>query len=105
MSVIGCLTVHSPKTSQAKNEEEARQSLRSVAGAVRGKPLTDDEVKTLSRQLKSDPQARSAVQSITNSISENKQAVKYCPVDGKRFASSLKECPDHHVPLKELDDN
>ena len=103
MSMSGCQTVHSLKTSPANNEEEARQSLRSVAGAIRGKPLTDEEVKVLSRELKNDPQARSAVEAITGSMSQKQQAVKYCPVDGKRYASYLKECPQHHVPLKEPD--
>ena len=102
--MTGCQTVHFSKTDQIKNEDEGREALRSVAGAVRGKPLTDEEVKDLSKQLKNDPQARSAVESITGSISEKQHAVKYCPVDGKRFASYLKECPQHHVPLKELDD-
>ena len=104
MAAAGCQTVHSTKAAQAKSEEEARQSLRSVAGAVRGKPLTDEELKVLSRELKDDPQARSAVEAITGSVSKNQQAVKYCPVDGKRYAAYLKECPEHHVPLKELDD-
>ena len=103
-SFIGCQTAHPAKTGETTREEEANQALRKVAAAMRGKPLSDAEVKNLSQQLKTDPEARKAVQSITGSMAGKQNSVKYCPIDGKRYSASLFECPEHHVPLKELDE-
>ena len=86
---------------KAQNTEEMGTALESVAGALVGKELTPEEVKKLKKEIQTDPEARDAVQKITDSL-QNPAAVKYCPVDGQRYAPHLKLCPVHKVELKNL---
>ena len=78
-------------------------ALQSIAGAVVGKELTPQEIETLKRELQTNKDVRQTVKEITDSLQRSPQ-VKYCPVDGQRFSATLKECPIHHMELKELDE-
>ena len=97
----GCKTV--PPKPQHQTQQ-IDQDLKSVAGALSNKPLTEDEWQDLKHQLKTDKEARSAVEVITDSLQDKKVIIKYCPLDGKRFSSSLKICPEHGVELKNLEE-
>lgn len=99
--LTGCQTLSSKQQAKTKEEMEA---MRSIAGAVSGKQLNDQEFKDLAQQVQKDPQAQSAVGAITGSLGGETVRVKYCPVDGQRFSSRIKECPDHHVELKYVDE-
>ncbi len=97
--LAGCQTVKSLQA-QKESAKEAQSALGSVAGAVVGRELTNEEQRRLEQQIKTDPEAQKAVEAITNTMSNPAKVIKYCPVDGKRFASSLQECPEHKVLLK-----
>ncbi|MEK7097357.1 MAG: hypothetical protein AAB906_00745 [Patescibacteria group bacterium] len=75
-----------------------------VLGAVSGKPLDQKGLENLSREIQKDPAAKSAVKTITDSMSGQDQAVKYCPIDGQRYSPKFESCPVHQVPLKTLSD-
>lgn len=99
-SMSGCATRQ--QDSARKVNQENLEDLRTVAGAMAGKTLTDEDLKKLDKQLKTDKDAQSAVSTLTNSLSGTKKIIKYCPVCGERFAASVKTCPTHNVELKQL---
>lgn len=99
-SMAGCATRQ--KDSARKVNQENLEDLRTVAGAMAGKAITDDDLKKLNQQLKTDKDAQSAVSTLTNTLSGTKKVIKYCPVCGERFAASVKTCPTHNVELKVL---
>ena len=98
LTLAGCQTMKAVKNSSSMKPTD-QQSLRAVAGAMVGKNLTDEEFKTLTKDVAHNPQARSAIESITQSMNTSVKA-KYCSVDGKRYAPNLMKCPEHNVDLK-----
>lgn len=103
-SFVGCKSVSSSRfEKQSDVRKEEQSSLISVAGAISGKELTDEDLKNLGKQLRTSEEAKSAVEIITNSLSGNNK-IKYCPIDGKRYGPNLEKCPDHNVLLKELEE-
>jgi hypothetical protein len=94
----GCRTV----TSATSAQETSQEALSAVAGAVSGKPLSSEDLRNLEKQVREDEGARTAVQAISESVGGRAAVVKYCPVDGKRYASHMEICPDHQVPLEVL---
>jgi len=99
---IGCQTA--PKnTRHNESSAEVQAALESVVEAVAGKNVSEEEMKRLTRQLRTDKEAQSAVQSITNALSQEKRVFKYCPDDGKRYAAHLTTCPDSNTLLLEVE--
>lgn len=98
----GCKTIHEPKA-QPQAQEEMESALSSIAGSVAGQPVSKEELKNLGRQLRSDPEAKAAVENITNTLTMPSSGIKYCPEDGKRFSERLEMCPEHHILLKVLE--
>ncbi|MBF0484736.1 MAG: hypothetical protein HQL25_08550 [Candidatus Omnitrophica bacterium] len=96
--ICGCSVAGKP-TTNATNSKDAEQTLTSVTSALAGKPVSEQDLRKLEKDLRNDPEARSAVNEVANSFN-GEVKVKYCPVDGKRFAPNIIECPIHHVPLK-----
>jgi hypothetical protein len=97
----GCQTtkqVQHPKESK----EDLEEVISAVAGAISGKPLSDEELKNLKEQIRTDEDAQTAIQGITDSVGGKAPQVKYCPIDGQRYASHLEICPEHHVSLEEV---
>ena len=86
---------------KAQNTEEMDTALEAVAEAMAGKELSQEDIKNLRKEIQTNPEARDAVKKITDSLQEP-AAVKYCPVDGQRYAPHLKLCPAHKVELKTL---
>jgi hypothetical protein len=95
----GCRTV-SPTGHKGETEQETQKALSAVAGAVSGKPLSDEDLRNLEKQIREDEGAQTAVQAITESVGGKAPLVKYCPVDGQRYAPHMEICPEHHVPLE-----
>lgn len=53
-------------------------------------------------ETESQEEAISAIHSVAEALSTAEAAViKYCPMDGKHYASHLKLCPEHNVLLEE----
>ncbi len=78
--------------------------LTTVAESISGKEISEKDARRIGRELRSDPEARSAIEAIKESLSgAEKKIIKYCPVDGVRYAPSFQECPEHKVTLKILD--
>jgi hypothetical protein len=100
-SAISCQTVAQKKETQ--QQKEAIESMRTIAGSLSGKQLSDEELRKVSSQIEKNPEAQSAVESITQSMG-GAGSIKYCPVDGKRFAPHIIQCPAHQVELKNVDE-
>ena len=107
----GCTTANK-KFSTSSNEKQASEhvlkkggdaeSLKLVVGAISGKEVSRDDLKNVAKQVKKDPEARTAVESITQTMGGNVE-IKYCPVCGKRYSSKFEKCPKHGVLLKAVE--
>jgi len=95
----GCATSESVKANR-----EAHDVLSSVAEAISGKELSDQELRDLEKQMRTDKETQTAIQVITESISGADTLVKYCPVTGRRYAPHFDECPEHHITLEVVSD-
>ncbi len=99
--LAGCATT--PKQESLRiQDREAIEALKSVTGAVSGQEIDDKKLKDIAVEMRKDPEARSAVESVTQSLRGEKN-IKYCPVDGKRFSGHLEICPEHKVRLEDLE--
>ena len=99
---FGCATT-APPEGHKETKQDVQSAVEAVATAITGQEMSEEELRELNRQIREDKEAQSAVQSITNTLSDASLSVKYCPVTGKRYSSHLTECPQHHVKLKELE--
>ena len=100
--ISGCRTV-STVQSESETRKEAQEALAAVAGALSGKTLNEEDLRHLEKQIREDKEAQTAIQAITESVGGKPPIVKYCPITGQRYASYMEECPEHHVPLKVVD--
>lgn len=98
----GCQTIKAKK-GQIEYLNESQEAIGSIAEAVTGKPLTEQEKKNLEKQLTQDPEAISAVESIANSVSQPVR-MKYSPITGKRYAGHLQVDPETGAKLLWLDE-
>jgi hypothetical protein len=101
-TLSGCQTA-APIKAESETNQDVQEALTAVAGAMRGRKLSEEEKRNLERQIRSDTEAQSAIQAISESVSGKSVKVKYCPITGKRYAPNLEECPEHHVPLETVD--
>ena len=90
----------SPVQSQEETEEDVQEALSAVAGALSGKPLDEDDLRNLEKQIRTDEEAQTAIQAITGSVGGKVPVVKYCPITGKRYAAHMEYCPEHNVKLE-----
>lgn len=103
--IIGCASTSKTVTRpQAPGESRAQvvSAMEHVLGAVSGKTIDEKDLRKLNNDIAKDPEAKSAVQTISNAVSGQGPGVRYCPVDGERYSPKFAECPVHHVPLKIL---
>ena len=104
--LAGCATAsQKPGTvlgTQARGESrgDAVSAMSHVVGAVSGQEINAKDLRKLNARIAKDPQAKSAVRAITNSLSGDGQVVKYCPIDGERYSAKFEFCPVHKVRLK-----
>ncbi len=103
LTISGCRTAQTKQPLNKDDSKETVSALKALAGSYKGKPLSDEEAKALAKDLANNEEAKSAVQSITGAVGGERVVVKYCPVDGKRFSGRVVVCPEHHVPLKEVE--
>ncbi|MBF0478472.1 MAG: hypothetical protein HQL26_03215 [Candidatus Omnitrophica bacterium] len=96
--LCGCATTGKP-VSPLNNVHASEKDLTAVASAVAGKPVSAQEMRNLEKNLRTNPEAQSAVKEVADSFN-GEVKVKYCPVDGKRYAPNIQECPLHHVKLE-----
>lgn len=97
LSLGGCQTLSSGGSRSA-----SAGALSPLTGAVAGKQLTPQELRRLERQIATDQEARSAMNAIAGSMGGTSSTVKYCPIDGARYAPHLKVCPVHQTDLKNV---
>ena len=98
--LVGCQTTQSGGMISSR---EDLKDLGKVAGSITGKAVSEEDLINLNKQLKEDPEARSAVEAIQGSLT-GQMVIKYCPIDGERYASTMTDCPVHHIELLELTD-
>ncbi|MDP8212504.1 MAG: hypothetical protein P9X22_04320 [Candidatus Zapsychrus exili] len=108
---IGCQTasVKNNKTSiinrsDEETAEDVSTALLSVAEALKGDVVDDEELRKIASDVRNDEQAKSAIESITNSKDGQVLRFKYSPATGKRYASHLEICPDTGVRLEWVED-
>jgi len=87
-----------------ESAQETVSAVGSIAGAISGRELTEQDLRKVSRQIQNDREAKQAVERITRALSSPGVGVKYCPVDGRRYDARFFRCPDHDVLLKELEE-
>lgn len=97
--VAGCATSSAVK-SERESVEETKEALSAVAGALSGKDLDEEDLRDLEQQIRTDEDAQTAIQAITDSVGGKAPVVKYCPVTGRRYAAHLETCPEHNVKLE-----
>ncbi len=102
MSLIGCQTMAGPR-SQKQGNVPADETFSSIAGALSGKSLTPEQMRDLKKQIKTDKEAQTAIETIGHSLSGEQASPKYCPVDGQRYAPHMEVCPIHQVALKPVE--
>jgi len=99
--LAGC---QSTKTfdSSSNSKVEVKDSLKSVLGALSSSEVDDQDLKKLEKDIRTNPETRSAVEAITDSVSGIPKEIKYCPETGKRYASHIQVCPKHQIELLEV---
>lgn len=97
--LFGCQTTQQDRDLK-RNKENLGEILSAVSGALSGRQLSEEELHNLEKQIRTDVDAQSAVQAITDSVGGKVPQVKYCPVTGKRYASNLEICPEHQILLE-----
>ena len=100
--LTGCQTLKAQPSKE--KTQEAQASLSTVAGALSGRHVSEDELRNLSRQIANNPETKEAVESVVGAVRKAPVVVKYCPVDGRHFASTVKRCPEHNVLLKVVEE-
>ena len=86
--------------SQEETGEDVQNALSAVAGALSGKTLDEEDLRSLEKQIRTDEDAQTAIRAISESVGGQAPVVKYCPVTGKRYAAHMEFCPEHNVKLE-----
>ena len=105
--ISSCATTHQNLKSKKQNDQslqETRSALKAITGSLSGQTMDDQKMKRVAEQIQKDPEAQSAVKTITDSMRSEKVKVKFCPVDGERFSPKMNFCPVHKVELKTIND-
>ena len=103
MALVVCLcgcqtTARKPEPSRA----ETISALTTMTQGLTNQPIGQAQLKNLTIQVASDPQAQSALRSINTALSVQ-HTVKYCPENGERFSADMIWCPDHKVKLESME--
>ena len=85
--------------SAEEDRKDVEGAIETIAEAISGKDMTEEEVDQLKDQLRNDSEAQSAIQAITDSVSE-KPRIKYSPATGKRYAPHMEVDPETGVKLE-----
>ncbi|MCK5180718.1 MAG: hypothetical protein KAR32_14395 [Candidatus Omnitrophica bacterium] len=95
----GCRTAPSVQ-GEGETGQDVQEALSAVAGALSGKKLSEEDLKNLEKQIRTDEEAQTAIQAITGSVGGQAPVVKYCPITGERYAAHMEYCPEHNVKLE-----
>ena len=87
-----------------ESPQEIEAAMESVVSAISGQDISKKDLRDLSKEIRNDKEAQSAVQSIKDSILPSEVRVKYCPVCGKRYSPKFEKCSECHVILKDVSD-
>ena len=101
--ICGCQTVKTDPSLEGKvfeSRDDQESALLAVVGAVSDKELSEKDLRKLLKDIKNDEEAQSAINAVADSIGNKQPRIKYCPVTGKRYSSSIITCPEHNVELK-----
>lgn len=98
--MVGCQTSKPKTVSQGESTAQIVSALGTVTEGLTNQNINQQDLKNLAIQVQKDPQTKSAVESINQALNAQQQGVKYCPIDGQRFNSSVDICPVHKVKLK-----
>ena len=103
---VGLMSCQSVKHSQKNNESMAdvKEAVKTIAETVSGQEMSDKDVNKLIKDLRTDPEAQSAVKVIKDSLSgDDAGRIKYSPATGKRYAPHLEYDPETGVKLEYVD--
>lgn len=95
-----CAPMSGPSRQESPVDDAS--AMLQVGAALSGKELTEEQLRKLHLQMK-DKEAQSAVESITQSLSNQSLSIKYCPSTGKRYSAHLETAPDCDQPLEWLE--
>lgn len=98
----GCATTP-PVVKGQKDPQETVSALSTMTQGMTNQDLSREDLKRLAEQVRSNPEAQSAVKAVNSSFEVQDTGVKYCPVDGKRYSSRLEDCPEHNTKLIPVD--
>lgn len=103
LPMVSCQTVR-PSLNSNENLEDVQQAIGTVAGALSGQPMSKEDVNKLMRDIRTNPDSRSAVESMATTMDpQNRGRVKYSPATGKRYAPHLEYDPETGVRLEYLE--
>ena len=94
---------HLLNTNQDEDVYDAATALGSVAGSWTGEEMTEQELQEAAKRLQKDPEAKSAIESISTSFGRDKVQVKYSPATGKRYSADMEYDPETGVKLLPLE--
>lgn len=96
---------HLLNTNEEEDVYDAATALGSVAGSWTGEDMTEQELQEAANRLQKDPEAKSAIESISASFDKDKVQiqVKYSPATGKRYSSDMEFDPETGVKLLPLE--
>ena len=98
----GCQTMQMQPKAKTESRKDVEKALGTITEAISGKNLSEKELRNLARDIRTNKEARSAIESITGAVGGKETSIMYCPLTGKRYAPRLTECPEHGVALKEV---
>jgi hypothetical protein len=102
MMLVGCQTTQ-PKVQKEESLSTKISAFGTVTEGLTNQNISQKDLKNLAIQVQKDPQVKSAVQSVNEALKAQQTGVKYCPIDGQRFDTSVDLCPIHHVKLKTVE--
>ncbi len=82
---------------------DAVTALESVAGGISARPVRREQLVETVKTLQTDPEAMSAIRTISGSFDPTAVTIKYSPVTGKRYSADLEFDPETGARLLPLE--
>ena len=105
----GCAVIQSPAPALIRrNPEETPQetvtAVETLVEGISGEEVNEEDLRALVKDLRSDEEARTAVQAIAEGMTPQKIVIKFCPICGKKYSPHLLTCPEHAVELQSVEE-
>jgi beta-xylosidase len=99
--IWGCST-SSQNLKKAHDQEVMIDAVKTVAESVGGREMSDQDMKNLIRDIRTDPDTRSAVEAIQSAVNPQSDdgRIKFSPATGKRYAPHMEYDPETGVKLE-----